>query len=236
MNGYTKHLKQQYSRKTFSRKVAYVKYNFGKELIKCVIKEGSILEIGPGMGECVAYANELGINLIDVVDNDKDIVNYLVKKYKIRKSYVLDVNKISNQLTGKYDIILMIQVLEHVQVEAAVRMIKLLYSKLNIDGELMVVVPNANNPLGIVERYGDIQHTTSFTEQSLKDLITQSQINGYDLIIRGYEIPPYNLINIIRIIFQKILHVILLLLMVINGGTYFKTMTPNITMVVKKVR
>ena len=112
--------------------------------------------------------------------------------------------------------------------------LKLLYKHLIKGGFLIIVVPNGNNPLGLIERYGDLQHTNCFTEQSLKDLVNISEIKNYKLEIRGYEIPPYDLLNIIRIFFQKTLHFILLLIMIINGGIYFKTMTPNIMLVIKK--
>jgi 2-polyprenyl-3-methyl-5-hydroxy-6-metoxy-1,4-benzoquinol methylase len=235
MARYIKHLNQQYSKNTTTRKINYIKHNFGRDLDVVCNKKGIVLEIGPGNGECISYANGIGISKIDIIDDDKEILDNLNKKFKIRNCMKLDIGKLNNQLTSKYDLIFMIQVLEHIPVETAKRIVKLLYSKLNLKGKLIVVVPNANNPLGITERYGDIQHKVSYTEQSLKDLIIYSQISNYDLEIKGYEIPPYNVINIIRIILQKILHFILLLLMVVNGGTYFRIMTPNITLVVKRV-
>ena len=74
----------------------------------------------------------------------------------------------------------------------------------------------------------------AFTSQSLKDLVMGSGIVNYNLEIRGYSIPPYSLINLIRILLQKILHLILLGLMVVNGGSFFKVMTPNLTLIIEK--
>ena len=133
----------------------------------------------------------------------------------------------------QYDLIVLIQVLEHLPSSLYFPVLKKLYSRLKNEGLILIVVPNANNPLGLTERYGDLQHQNAFTEQSLKDLAIGSGISNCGIDIKGYSIPPYSLINVVRIIFQKILHLFLLMIMVINGGTYFKEMSPNITLIIK---
>ncbi len=52
--------------------------------------------------------------------------------------------------------------------------------------------------------------------------------------VKGYEIPPYSLINVIRIFFQKLLHFVILIMSMMNGGSYSKMLTPNITLIVRK--
>lgn len=131
--------------------------------------------------------------------------------------------------------IVLIQVLEHLPLRRHPQIIKTLFEHLNKNGYILIIVPNANNPLGLVERYVDLQHQTAFTEQSLKDLVNVSRIKGYNMQIEGYEIPPYDVINIVRIFLQKILHFFLLSLLIVNGGNYFRTMTPNIVLKIKKL-
>lgn len=234
MNTYKKHLDDLSSSQTALRKIAYIRSNFGRNLEGISKKGGVVLEIGPGRGECVQYLNSIGIKKIDVVDNDRQILTEITSKYQIRKNFLN--NNIVNidQKLEKYDAIIGIQVLEHMPVAGLPMVIKTLYSHLKKGGWMLFVVPNAGNPLGIIERYGDWQHTTAFTEQSLKDLVAVSSISGYQLTLRGYEIPPNTLLNLLRIITQKLLHAVLLLVMVVNGGTYFKIMTPNIILEIKK--
>jgi SAM-dependent methyltransferase len=233
MADYIKHLKGEYGENTFNRKVDYIKYNFG-DMISALPKNAEVLEIGPGMGEMVSYLNNLGITNIDVVDNDRNILKLIKEKYKVKNNYLADdVSRIGKKL-GVYDIIVLIQVLEHLPLVKQPDIIKALYARLKKGGYIIIVVPNADNPLGLVERYGDLQHTTSYTNRSLEDLVIESKIKECKIQISGFEIPPYSIINIVRIIFQKILHFFLLLIMMINGGTYFKTMTPNIVLRIKK--
>lgn len=233
---YLIHLGDMYSRQTFVRKVEYLKYNLRGILPKKPTKDYSVLEIGPGMGECLSYLNELGIKNIDIVDNDSNILKSSAEFFQTRKAiFSQDLTRLSQKL-GEYDLIIMIQVLEHIPTEKHKKTMQVLYSHLKKNGSIAVVVPNAGNPLGLVERYGDLQHTTAFTQQSLKDLVNYSNLDSVQVAVRGFEIPPYNILNIIRIIFQKILHAILLLALVVNGGIFFGLMTPNIMLVLKSLQ
>lgn len=234
MNNYVKHLEELSTLATLKRKKDYIDYNLKNCFQQIEFKKLKVLEVGPGLGEFENYLNERGVVDIDIVDNDKNILDRVSKKYKIKKNYLTkDISFIDKKL-GKYNFIFLMQVLEHLPADKYATILRLLYQHLEKGGFLAIVVPNANNPLGLIERYGDLQHTGSFTEQSLKDLINLSDIENYSMEIKGYEIPPYNPINILRIILQKILHTILLAIMIINGGLFFKTMTPNISLIIKK--
>ena len=235
MSQYKKHLQNLYTSATFRRKIAYIDYNFGQWLKPAVESGQPVLEIGPGMGELIGYLNNLGCRQIDVVDNDKHILDEIGKNYKIRQQFLNGNTAFLDKKLANYRIIVGIQVLEHMPVDLLPKVIAVLYKHLDKNGEMLFVVPNAGNPLGMIERYGDWQHTTAFTEQSLKDLVTISGIKNFKIDLFGYRIPFSNFVNIIRIIAQKILHFFLLALMVINGGTYFKIMTPNIVLRVTKL-
>lgn len=233
MSNYVRHLRQLSTLKTFKRKKDYLDYNLKKIFEKIGYKNMQVLEIGPGLGEFESYLNGQMVFDIDIVDNDKSILNYVSKKYKIRKKYLTKDVLLAKNLRS-YNFIFLMQVLEHLPKNKYHAVLKLLYAHLEKGGYLVIVVPNANNPLGLIERYGDLQHTGSFTEQSLKDLINLSNIKDCEIEIRGYELPPYDPLNVLRVVLQKILHVILLGLMIINGGIYFKTMTPNIMLAIRK--
>jgi len=233
MSQYIKHLEEMSDSQTSKRKLEYLDYNIGNFIAK-LTKKSTILEIGPGTGEFEQLLNKRDFADIDIVDNDRSILNFVSSKRRIKNKFLTsDLLKIKSKLRN-YDLILMVQVLEHIPISKFTPFIKTLFSKLNKEGNLIIVVPNGNNPLGLTERYADLQHTISFTTQSLKDLINITNLNNYQIQIRGYEIPPYTPVNIIRKILQKILHSILLLVMIINGGLFYKIMTPNIMLIIKK--
>lgn len=234
MDDYTRHLEELSDFKTFKRKKEYIDYNLKTYFRKIGLKNIKILEVGPGLGEFESYLNDKGVYDIDIIDNDKNILDYVFRKYRTNRKFLAkEITPIEQELR-EYNFIFLMQVLEHYPTDKYALTLQLLYKHLEKGGFLVIIVPNANNPLGLTERYGDLQHTGSFTEQSLKDLINRSGIKGYSIEIKGYEIPPYSPTNILRIALQKILHSILLLIMIINGGLFFKIMTPNISLVIKK--
>lgn len=233
MSTYLDKLKQNYTTTTFQRKYEYIRHNVAP-LLDMITSTTTVLEIGPGMGECVKYLNNHGVGLIDVVDNDHGVLEYIKKTFWIRKAvYTDDITKAHRQL-DRYDAIILIQVLEHISPQQYAPLLQSLYKMLKPRGKIIIVVPNANNPLSIVERYGDLQHTIAFTTRSLLDVVEDAQLTQLNVEVRGFRIPPYSLINIIRIFFQKIVHLFLLGLLIGNGGTYFSTLTPNIMLVLSK--
>lgn len=228
MKSYLQYLKSIQDPKTFSRKVAYINYNF-KSFIP-LPKESKILEIGPGLGEFIYLLNKNKYFQIDIVDNDKDIRDYISKKFKIVNAY----QPKELAITKKYDLIFLLQVFEHIPKKKYREYLNFLYNHLNKKGKIILTVPNGGNPLSTVERYSDLTHESIFTENSLRELPNYADLSNCKIKIQPYKIPPTNIINIIRIFFQKILHLLLKLVLIINGGVYTQIYTPNITAIITK--
>lgn len=229
MSQYLDHLKDEYTNQSFSRKLSYFEHNLGRYFSD---KKIDVLEVGPGMGEFVSFCNSRGISCVDVVDNDSGVLAHIKKNFKIRSAFLME--SLRGKDLGRYDLIVLVQVVEHIPPDQYKSTLSTLYSHLKVGGRIIIVVPNGNNPLGLIERYGDLQHYNCFTSQSLRDLVRVSELSECKVELRGYNIPPSSLLNVIRILVQKILHMILLLLMIANGGTYFNIMTPNIMLVLSK--
>lgn len=234
MSNYLEYLDKNYSKKTFFRKVDYIKYNFGKKVNHKKSGGIKVLEIGPGMGEFIKYLNDRGCDEIDIVDNDKSILQYIENNFKIRQTFLVNnILDIEGRLS-MYDVIVATQVLEHIPVSEQLKFIGFLYKHLSPDGNIIITVPNMANPFTLYERYGDTTHETGFTDNSLKQICLNCSIPLSNIEIRGFQIPPYSILNLIRIFFQKMLHGTILLLSIINAGGYSKSLTPNITLVIKK--
>jgi 2-polyprenyl-3-methyl-5-hydroxy-6-metoxy-1,4-benzoquinol methylase len=234
MSSYLDHLQNAYSEKTFQRKLQYIDHNIGRFFEPKKFSGMSVLEIGPGLGELVAYCNKRKNNSVDVIDNDEGILKYISNHFKVRSTFLSsDISTLDKKLE-KYNLIVMIQILEHMPPDQYQSVMRTLYKHLHPGGEMIIVVPNGNNPLGMVERYGDLQHYNSFTTRSLQDLAALANIPLSEVVVRGYEIPPSSIINILRIMVQKVTHLFLLAILIGNGGTFFWTLTPNIMLQIKK--
>jgi len=234
MSSYLDYLDKNYSKKTFSRKVDYIKYNFQKYLKFENIAEARILEIGSGLGENIKYLNDRGITTIDIVDNDQGVLNNIGKSFKIQRAIFCEQFDKLESLLDKYDAIIATQVMEHIPRNEQLLFVNTLYKSLKSGGYIIITVPNMANPFTLYERYGDITHETGFTDNSLKQICLNCEIPLSSIEIKGFQIPPYSILNIIRITFQKFLHAIILLMSIMNAGGYSKVLTPNITLVIKK--
>lgn len=220
---------------TLKRKKEYIFHNFGK-IINHLLKKknSSILEIGPGFGEFVEYCSDLKINKIDIVERDKSVINFLKRKYKLRTVFL---NQNIWEIEGKldmYDVIMMTQVLEHIPVTNHMQVIKTLYNHLNVNGALIITVPNIGNPLATFERYYDYTHQTAFTEHSLEQMIDFADLKKAKITLQPFRIPPTSIINIVRGFLQSVLHLGFKLLYIVNGGVYPRILTTNISLIIEK--
>lgn len=232
---YLSQLQNSSNSQTLKRKKEYIQYNFGgfiNEKLKNI--NCTVLEIGPGLGEFIGYCNDRKIIQIDIVDNDKSVFEYIKKQYSVKNFYLVDrLSEIEKKL-GQYDIIMMTQVLEHIPKEDHVLLLKTLYKHLKQRGVIIITVPNIGNPLAIYERYYDYTHETAFTENSLVQLTDFVNLKQSKIAVQAFRIPPYNLINMIRIFFQFFLHKSFQLLFMLNGGVYPQILTSNITLIIER--
>lgn len=234
MSTYLEYLQSITTAKTFSRKLDYIRYNFKKYFRFQNTSDVSILEIGPGLGESVSYFNRMGYHHIDIIDNDDSILAYIQNTFKINTTFkATDLGNIDTAL-GTYDVIICTQVLEHIPLDQYKPFLSTLFAHLKKDGHMIITVPNMANPFTLFERYGDITHTNGFTDNSLKELIAMCDIHAATVTVNGFHIPPYSILQIVRIGFQKLLHFMILMMSIANGGGYSKLLTPNITLAVKK--
>jgi SAM-dependent methyltransferase len=232
MDNYRRHLEEQYSPKTSARKLQYIEYNFGKFL-----KPGlTVLEVGPGFGEFLEALKRHGITKADVIDRDEDILQYVAARYTIQNAWATSIEQIATIESSlrKYDIIYLSEILEHVRKEAIIDVVRRLYARLNPGGVILIVAPNAGNPLCAVELYADFTHEMAFSVNAFRQIVDAAGISPGHLAVFGYRIPPVTPLNLLRIALQKLLHLCLLWIMVINGANYSRILQPNLCAVIRR--
>ena len=90
------------------------------------------------MGELIGYLNNLGCRQIDVVDNDKHILDEIGKNYKIRQQFLNGNTAFLDKKLANYRIIVGIQVLEHMPVDLLPKVIAVLYKHLDKCSSILV--------------------------------------------------------------------------------------------------
>lgn len=145
---YKKYWQQQYEKHGLNPtycggsgdKLTY-KYVFRRfdELIKKfnIDVDSSVLDVGCGVGIYTDYFYKKGFRNYKGIDLSKDMINELSKKFN---AYEFEENDISKgKITGKYDLIIMISVTQHILLDKYFEfVIKQIHDLLNKDGLFLV--------------------------------------------------------------------------------------------------
>ena len=151
-------------------------------------KNAQILDIGCGMGLALKALKTLGYSNISGIEIDEN-------QTKAAKSKGLEVELVSDSaafLTGglkRYDLILAIDVLEHIPLENQLTFSRAVREALSEKGAFLATVPNANSAIAGRWRYIDWTHQISFTEASLNFLLVSAGFSKIE--IGGAEIKQF---------------------------------------------
>lgn len=132
-------------------------------------KTGEILDIGCGSAQFLYFLKSEGYERLTGLDLDE-------KQIKIAKELGFNVQRQTAldfliQSNDGYDMIVMLDILEHFTREELFPILREVYRRLRAGGRFMVSVPNAESPTGPACVYGDITHETSFTSLSLAEML-----------------------------------------------------------------
>lgn len=151
--------------------------------------ELKVLDFGCGMGLLLNFCRDLGLTNLcgfEIDENQAKIareLNLRIEDSKTPSSWL-------SQCTEKFDVILAIDVIEHIGEEHASETVMAMRNLLVDSGTLIVTVPNANSSVAARWRYIDLTHRTSFTEHSLRHLLLSSGFSAVTVkeseIVRFY--------------------------------------------------
>jgi len=133
-----------------------------------VVKSARILDVGCGRGENLDLLRDLGyLNYIgtDISDDMLEICS--AKNHNVVKP---------NDLDGKFDIILMSHVIEHVASDEVINFLEFYLRELHSDGLLIILTPTMHDGF-----YNDIDHTRPYLPHGLLNIFTN------DIISRSYK-------------------------------------------------
>ena len=135
------------------------------------------------------------INIIDLACGDGVLVHHLrekgyynskgidISKEQIDKAHRLGVQSVHQEdifdfikRTPKesYDIVVLMDILEHLEPEEVLKISDGLYNILRPKGKAFFHTPNASGIFGMSIRYGDFTHSNAFTAKSIKQVLSTS--------------------------------------------------------------
>lgn len=133
-------------------------------------KEIRILEIGCGMGFAMLALQDLGYAHLEGIDIDHGQVQSCIQK-GLNVTHTEDSTTYLDSHINEYDLIVVLDVIEHIPHEGQLEFVRAICQALKPDGQIVCTVPNANSSLASRWRYIDWTHHLSFTEHSLDFLL-----------------------------------------------------------------
>ncbi len=131
----------------------------------------SVLEIGCGTGEFLAYLHEKGVKRFYGVERDKDAVAVIDPAIR-EHVHVGDAWAFlaGGDKVGPFDRVVMLDVLEHFSAADGVRLLETIKGVLAPGGLVVARVPNMGSPWGGIHQFSDLTHKTAYTTGSLEQL------------------------------------------------------------------
>lgn len=165
-----------------------------------VSKSANVLDIGCGRGYFLDEMKRLGWLKLAGLDYSNVIVDFAREKLKLNV-FVSDIYRIA--LKKKYDLIILNQVIEHL--DDYDKVIKKLNYILNRKGYVYIATPNILSALALVhkskfEHLIPQEHTTLFNKNSLSELLTSNGFRIVKVSTWGY---PENMAGLIKSVFFR---------------------------------
>lgn len=135
--------------------------------------EHSFLEIGCGTGLFMQFLSHMGANQFIGMDHDANLAG--VVPPDVREHFrCADVWQFLDEDKTHFDRVVLLDVLEHFEPDAARRLLTAIRMRLRPGGKIVIKVPNGGCPWGMSYQYGDLTHRTAFAPIAIRQLADAS--------------------------------------------------------------
>lgn len=199
-------------------------------LIKKYDKSCEILELGCGPGYMLEYLRRVGYKNVKGIDVSPEQVEFASSRgIKVEEA---DVFEYLNRNTGKYDIIIALDFIEHFTIEELIKLSGLIFGSLKQGGMLLLHTPNAQGFFPGRIMYGDLTHRTFFNPNSLKQLFNMAGFSRIEV----YETSPApgNIKGKMNLLAWKFLRLLLNMMKTMETGMGLEIWTQNMIAAVYK--
>lgn len=197
-------------------------------------KHVKILDVGCGTGDILKTLKSFGYKNLFGIEISKD---QYIKAKKINGIDVIhgDAYNFLQKSGKKFDVLIMFDLIEHIEKKKLVSFLKFAHKTLNKNGILIIRTPNAKVPFSAsYYRYIDFTHTNSFTDESLSFVLLLSKFK--DIKVSNTKIVNQNFFYIIAKIARFLLDpLVKLVLSLYYGPSAFRfILSPNLIAIAKK--
>ena len=147
--------------------------------------DADILDIGIGRGEMLSCLKTWGYSKSRGIDISLSTVNFC-RGINLNVELVSDTESWLADNVNSFDVITLLDVLEHINKESLVSFLRAIKNSLKDGGVLIIQTPNAQSPDFQLHRYNDITHEFCFSEHSLSQLLITVGFSSFSF--SGFEI------------------------------------------------
>ena len=200
------------------------------KLIQGFSNDAAIIDIGCGTGNVLRFLKEEGFGNIYGIDISEQQVNNARSKHL--NADVIDIFDFLKTNKRKFDLIFVMDVVEHFLKDELFDFFIGINSILNENGVLIIHTPNGDGlfPNHII--YGDLTHLTIFNPNSLSQIL---RLTGFKEI-EFYETGPTakNIFGFVRLFLWKIIKIFIKSIRIIETGSTEKILTQDFICKAKK--
>jgi 2-polyprenyl-3-methyl-5-hydroxy-6-metoxy-1,4-benzoquinol methylase len=149
-------------------------------------KDCKILEIGCGYGRYTTLlTNILKYDQTIGIDISQEQIEFAQKNYNLNNVFKEDAVKYLKTSSLKYDIVILMDVLEHLELGYAIEMLEKINNALSKGGKLIIQVPNGLSPMKPIF-YGDVTHVRAFSVNSMSQILRMAGFGRF----QHFALPP----------------------------------------------
>ena len=226
---HTAHLYGEATLEGIRRQFPVWKSYYGRFLPKD--KAAEILDTGCGNGGFLWWLQQIGYKNSSGIDISQEQIQ-IARGLGIKNVECADLIGFLGSKQGYYDVIFVMDVIEHFNKNEILGILKLTFDSLNSGGEVIIQTPNGESLFSGRLGYGDFTHEVIFTKSSLNQIL---QATGFkDTEFYPMEPVPKGLKSAVRYLLWKGIETILKFYMAIETGSFSGIFTQNIIAVAKK--
>lgn len=155
-------------------------------------RQSQVLDIGCGYGSLLLLLQNMGYTHLAGIDLSPEQIE-TAQSLGLSKVYCADAFDYLDQLPAdtRYDLIVMFDVVEHLQKSELLRLLQLIRSRLSSVGRAIFRTPNMDAPFTSLYAYGDYTHETLLNSRSAAQLMHSAgfeevQVLASPLIVHGF--------------------------------------------------
>ena len=194
-------------------------------------RDARILDLGCGHGQLIYCLKTWGYNNVSGVDVSQEQVD-LAHAQGVSEVCCGDIYDFLNQQSSPADVIMLMDVIEHLTRAELFRLLDAVRDRLSPGGLLMLHMPNAMGLFGMSIRYGDITHELAFAPKGIQQCLT---VCGYtDITVREDKPVIHGIKSLFRLLAWEILTVPFRIIYAAECGMLPAALSQNMLVLARK--